>query len=736
MSNDEQLLNPEPAAATESGDMASVPKTYSEPVPSAEAPAPQENYATELITTGPLSERVRVYDIKDIEKLQEVSTPQGDDRSKIYESSLRDVRKDQRILGTVVAVHESEIMVDVGFKSEGMVSRDEFAEGELPKIGDQIEVFVDVLEDENGQMILSKRKADFMRIWERIREVHNSGEIIEGHILSRIKGGMVVDVMGIDAFLPGSQIDIRPVTDFDSYVGKTLEFKIVKLNELRKNIVLSRKEILEESMKEKRNDLLSRIKVGDILTGRVKNITDFGVFIDLGGLDGLLHITDISWGRINHPREVVTIDQELTVKVIDYNQEKQRVSLGLKQLTPHPWEGIEQKYPVDSVVKGKVVNITNYGVFVELEKGVEGLIHISEISWTQHIKHPSEVFSMGDQIEAKVLGIDSTERKISLGFKQLEPDPWDTLGQNYSVGTVVKGVIKNLTPYGAYVELQEGIDGFIHVSDMSWTKKLRHPREMLRKDQEIEVKILEISKENRKISLGLKQLVEDPWPMIETLFSPNSLIEGEVARITEKFIVVNLEHDLEGIVPLGQMPKKDRKDLSKAVTVGEKMQLMVLDVNKHDKKIILSRELAIPRKPKTEVEAYMYQQTEATDKIEIPTELIAKIAESEEQAAPPAPIVETSPAEEPVKKSRTRAKKEAKPTEDGEPVSETETTTRKKTIRKVAKAETTEITPATSEEAAGKKKTRTGSKTPKKSKSTESAPSDTDKTGSTEVPEE
>jgi len=503
----------------------------------------------------------------------------------------------------------------------------------LPKIGEELEVFVDILEDENGQMILSKKKADFMRVWERIRDIYSNHETIEGKITSRIKGGMVVDVMGIDAFLPGSQIDVRPVTDFDSYVGKTLEFRIVKLNELRKNIVLSRKEILEESLQEKREELLSRIKVGDVLTGRVKNITDFGVFIDLGGLDGLLHITDLSWGRVNHPREMVDMDQELTVKVIDYDPVKQRVSLGLKQLTPHPWEGIEQRYPVASVVQGKVVNIANYGVFIEIEKGVEGLIHISEISWTQHIKHPSEVFALGEEIDAKVLSIDSEERKISLGYKQLEPDPWETIEESYQIGSVQKGIVRNLTTYGAFIELQEGIDGFVHISDLSWTRKLRHPREVLRRGDEIDVKITDVSKENRKITLSIKQLEEDPWPLIEDNYAEGSIVEGEVSKITDKLIVVKLNFGLEGIVPLGQMPKKDRKDVSKIVKIGEKMMLKVIEISRDEKRIVLSREQAIPKKPKTEVEAYMMQQEEATTKMEIPNEILNKIAESEKGKA-------------------------------------------------------------------------------------------------------
>ena len=589
-------------------------------------------FSKEVITSGPYSEEIRVVSLDDLEEQKEKSY---DDQVKIYESSLKDVSQEQRVIGKVVAIHEDEILMDVGFKSEGVVAKDEFEQGEIPKIGEQIEVFVDVLEDENGQMILSKRKADFMRIWERVREIHNNKETIEGRIVSRIKGGMVVDIMGIDAFLPGSQIDIRPVIDFDSYVGKAYDFRVVKLNELRKNIVLSRKMILEEDMKEKRQDLLSKIKVGDILKGRVKNITDFGVFIDLGGLDGLLHITDLSWGRVNHPKEIVNMDEELTVKVIDYDPERQRVSLGLKQLTPHPWEGVEQKYPVDSIIKGKVVNITNYGVFVELERGVEGLIHISEISWIKHIKHPSEIFSLKEVVEAKVLSIDSEERKISLGYKQLEPDPWESIEQTYKVGSFHKGIVRNLTPYGAFVELQGGIDGFVHISDLSWTRKLHHPREVLRRGDETEIKVLEISRENRKIALGIKQVVEDPWPLIEETYTEGAIVEGEVLKITDKIIVVKLEYGLEGIVPLSQIPRQDRKNVAEKIKIGEKMQLKVLEVSKNEKRLVLSQEQAIPKKPKSDAEAYMMKQKKATDKLEIPEAVIKKISKSEKAKKEP-----------------------------------------------------------------------------------------------------
>ena len=651
-------------------------------------------YKTEIVSSGPLSEEIKVFEMKDLEKIKEESL---EDQTKIYESSLKDISQEQRIIGTVVSINDDEILMDVGFKSEGIINRDEFEEGEIPKIGDQIEVFVDVLEDENGQMILSKRKADFMRVWERVRDIHNNSETIEGRITNRIKGGMVVDIMGIDAFLPGSQIDVRPVTDFDSYVGRSFDFRIVKLNELRKNIVLSRKELLEESLKEKRDDLLSKIKVGDVIKGRIKNITDFGVFIDLGGLDGLLHITDLSWGRINHPREVVNIDDELTVKVIDYDSEKQRVSLGLKQLMPHPWEGIEDRYPFDSVVKGKVVNIANYGVFVELEKGVEGLIHISEISWTQHIKHPSEVFSLGEVIEAKVLNIDSKERKISLGYKQLGPDPWETIEQTYVPGSIHNGVIRNLTPYGIFVELQEGIDGFVHISDLSWIRKVRHPRELVQRGDEIQVKVLEVSKENRKITLGIKQIEEDPWPMIEVLYAEGAIVEGEVAKIADKVIVINLEHGVSGIVPIGQMPKKDRNNLSQVVNIGEKVQLKVLEVNKNEKRVILSREQAIPKKPKDDAEAYMMKQADVSDRLEIPEEIRGKIAESEKVVEK---VTEEKKPKKTTKKAAAKKKKEPEPEKTEKDDKVKEKPAKKKTVKKTTKKAETK------KEAAVKKTTK------------------------------
>ncbi len=629
---------------------------------------PEVEYETELVETGPLSEEIRVINQEDLKDDKQMKL---DLEIEKYAKSLKNVTQDERIIGKVVSVDDNAILLDIGFKSEGVVDLEEFEEGEVPKVGDEIEVYVEQLEDEDGEMILSKRKADFMRVWERVKEQYNNNEIVEGKIKKRIKGGMVVDIMGIDAFLPGSQLDVRPVTDFDSYVGKTYEYRIVKLSDLRKNIVLSRKVLLAEDLKEKREELLSKIKVGDVLTGKVKNITDFGVFIDLGGLDGLLHITDLSWGRINHPREMVNLDEEIEVKVIDYDEERQRVSLGLKQLTPHPWEGIEQRYPVDSVVTGKIVNIANYGVFVELEKGVEGLIHISEISWTKHIKHPSEVFQMGEEVEAKVLAIDTEERKISLGYKQLEPDPWEKIDEIYAEGAVIKGTVSNIRPHGFYVTLKDNIDGFVKIEDMSWVKRIRHPKEMVKRGQEITVKVLNLSKEDRKINLGMKQIKENPWKDADELFVEGAIVEGEVKKIASKLVIVKLQNELEGIVPLSEFPKKDRNNVKDILSKGDKIQLKVIELDVNSARIVLSRQQAIPKPKKSnkpnQTQKYMANQNSSGETIDIPQDIINKIAEAEEDVKETEEKVEKQPAE---KKEKPEKTEETEKTEKAEPKAE------------------------------------------------------------------
>ena len=540
-----------------------------------------------------------------------------------YLSTFSDISEREIISGRVIGINEKEVLIDIGFKSEGIINRDEFSSDELPDVGGKIDVYLERMEDESGKTVLSKEKADFLRRWIELRKIHDTGEIITGKIVKRIKGGMVVDLKGVQAFLPGSQIDVRPVKDFDKYLDVEMELKVVKFNEMRKNVVVSHKAILEESLAEKRDEIFSTLEVGAIMEGRVKNITDFGVFIDLGGIDGLLHITDLSWGRVNHPSEMISMDDTLSVKVIDFDDEKKRVSLGLKQLTPHPWETVETDFPKGEKVTGKVVSMTNYGAFIEIKSGIEGLIHVSEMSWTRHVKNPSELYSLGDQVEAVVLSIDAEERKISLGAKQLTDDPWDKIEEKYNVGSIVKGKVINLTQFGAFVELEEGIDGLIHVSDFSWTKVVRHPREMIEKDQITEVRILEVSRESRRISLGIKQLNEDPWPELINQLQTGSEHEGEIVKILDKGIILLLESEIEGIIPFGRQTKKQRKEITQKYSVGEKISGSVLEVKPENKKVILfSEELSDKNIQKDEIKDFLDNQEEpAGERIEIPEEI-------------------------------------------------------------------------------------------------------------------
>ena len=540
-----------------------------------------------------------------------------------YLSTFSDISEREIISGRVIGINDKEVLIDIGFKSEGIINRDEFTLEDLPDVGGKIDVYLERMEDESGKTVLSKEKADFLRRWIELRDIHDTGEIIKGKIIKRIKGGMVVDLKGVQAFLPGSQIDVRPVKDFDKYLNLEMDLKVVKFNEMRKNVVVSHKAILEESLAEKRDEIFSKLEVGAIMEGRVKNITDFGVFIDLGGIDGLLHITDLSWGRINHPSEIISMEDTLTVKVIDFDNEKKRVSLGLKQLTPHPWETVETDFPQGEKVKGKVVSMTNYGAFIEIKSGIEGLIHVSEMSWTRHIKNPSELYSLGDEVEAVVLSIDTEERKISLGAKQLTDDPWDKIEEKYGIGTSVEGRVINLTQFGAFVELEEGIDGLIHVSDFSWTKVVKHPREMIEKDQKIEVRILEVSRESRRISLGIKQLIEDPWPELVKNFETGSVHEGEIVRILDKGIILILQDDIEGIIPFGRQTKKQRKEISQKYNVGQKVSGSVMEVKPENKKVILfSEELSDKNIQKDEIKDFLDNQEQpAGERIEIPGNL-------------------------------------------------------------------------------------------------------------------
>ncbi|WP_138430216.1 30S ribosomal protein S1 [Fodinibius saliphilus] len=507
----------------------------------------------------------------------------------MYEDTLNEIEEKEIVTGRVVSVDEDYVIVDIGFKSEGIVQANEFPDELVEELepGDEVDVFLDKVEDQEGQLILSRRKADILHAWETIERAAETGEVIEGHIKRRIKGGMVADIMGIDAFLPGSQIDVRPVRDFDAYVGKTMEFQVVKLNMSAENVVVSHRALIESDLEEQREEILSTIEEGQVLEGIVKNITDFGVFIDLGGVDGLLHITDLSWGRVEHPEEIVSLDQRLNVAVIDFDEDSKRVSLGLKQLQPHPWNEIDLKYPENIQVQGRVVSIADYGAFIELEKGVEGLIHISEMSWTQHIKHPSQLVSKDDIIDCVVLNVNEPEKKISLGVKQLEKDPWEDIDKRYPVGSKHTGTVRNLTNFGVFVELEPGIDGLIHISDLSWTEKINHPNEVIDKDEEIEVIILAIDFENRRITLGHKQIEENPWEQFAEEYSGTNKVEGEVVKTTDKGAFVSLPYGLEGFLPASKT--EEDGEPSEIFEDGDSVEAFVIELDESNKNITLSQ---------------------------------------------------------------------------------------------------------------------------------------------------
>lgn len=523
----------------------------------------------------------------------------------MYDGTIKDIKEGEIVSGTVLGVTRDDVIVDVGFKSEGIIPLMEFPEPINIAVGDKIDVYLEEIEDQNGQLILSKQKADFMRVWDTIQDAHDSGDLVAGRLMRRIKGGVVVDIMGVDAFLPGSQIALRQVPDFDALIGSTMSLKIIKLNKNRRNIVVSRRVVLEEERESKKATLLKEIQVGQVREGIVKNVTDFGVFIDLIGVDGLLHITDMSWGRIKHPSELVSLGDRISVKILDFDEKTSRISLGLKQLTPYPWENIEEKYPIGKKVTGKVVSITDYGAFVELEKGVEGLIHISEMSWTQHIKHPSKIMNVGDKIDAVVLSVDRENEKISLGIKQMEPDPWDTIEKKYPAGKVVSGKVRNLTAFGAFIELEEGIDGLIHISDMSWTKRVQHPSELMKKGDRIDVKILRIDHDNRRISLGYKQLKDDPWPEIARKYSIGSESLGTITRVLDRGVTVELDDEVEGFVPTAQLGKSDLVNPGDSFSEGEKIPLQVIEFDRAGHKIVLSVSAYYKNREKSEYEEYL-----------------------------------------------------------------------------------------------------------------------------------
>jgi len=518
-----------------------------------------------------------------------------------FSADFQEFREGEIVNARVLQVTDSVVILEFGFKSEGSVALDEFKDA--PEAGDEVEVLLESLEDDDGVVVLSKKKADFLRVWEKIREAHDADRPVKGTLVRKIKGGVTVDLMGVDAFLPGSQIALRRVPNIEDLIGEVYKFKIIKLNKRRRNIVVSRRVILEAERETKRETLVKELLVGQVREGQVKNITDFGAFIDLGGLDGLLHITDMSWGRVGHPSEVVDIGTAIDVKVLDIDWNRERISLGLKQLLPYPWTDIDKKYPVGSRVRGKVVSITNYGAFVELEKGVEGLVHISEMSWTRNVRHPSKVVSIGEEIEAVVLKVDPNDEKISLGMKQIEEDPWLALPVKYPTGTKLAGTVRNLTSFGAFVEIEPGIDGLVHVSDMSWTKRVEHPSEVVQKGQELEVVVLDVDAENKRISLGVKQVQDDPWPQISERLAPGVELDGHVSRVQEKGVVVDLGDDVEGFVPVSGSGIEDAEKLEEYYGPGDPVSLRVIESDAANRRIVLEVTETPERKPQEEIEA-------------------------------------------------------------------------------------------------------------------------------------
>ncbi|MAQ72199.1 MAG: 30S ribosomal protein S1 [Candidatus Marinimicrobia bacterium] len=511
----------------------------------------------------------------------------ADDILAEYESTFNDISENQIISAKVIGISDSDIMVDIGFKSEGLISRSEFNDKDLPEIGSNIDIFLEKFEDTDGNITLSKYKADFIKRWDELRTFEETKEPVQGKIIKRVKGGLVVDLGVIQAFLPGSQADVQPIKNFDDLIGKELDFQIVKVDEMRKNLVVSRKAILEESLNEKRQELMEKIEVGAQLQGLVKNITDFGAFVDLGGVDGLIHITDFSWGRINHPSEIVSIGDEITVQIIDYNQETSRISLGLKQLVDNPWKVIPDKYSVGEIITGKIVSIMNYGIFIELEKGIEGLIHISEISWTKNIQNLPDQYKVGDSLESKILFIDANEQKISLGIKQLTQDPWKNISSQVSVGDKKEGTVNKVTKFGAYVDLGTDIEGFIRNTDFHWTKNPLHPKEFVNEGDIIKFVVVDISDKDRKILLSMKDLAENPWSGIVEKYSAGDKLKGTVLAINDSGVVVDMGDDIVGLVPSDQISQELKKDYLPSIEPGGTIDLLVVEVKEKDKNVIL-----------------------------------------------------------------------------------------------------------------------------------------------------
>ncbi|MCQ2347345.1 MAG: 30S ribosomal protein S1 [Paludibacteraceae bacterium] len=515
---------------------------------------------------------------------QEKVGTQNEELCAKYDKSLSAIKDNEVVEGTVISINKREVVVNVGYKSDGIVPAAEFRYNPELKVGDRVEVYIQSQEDKKGQLVLSHKEARASRSWDRVNEALESQEIVTGYIKCRTKGGMIVDVLGTEAFLPGSQIDVKPIRDFDVFVGKTMEFKIVKVNQEFRNVVVSHKALIEAELEAQRREIVNGLEKGQVLEGTVKNITNYGVFIDLGGVDGLIHITDLSWGRVNDPKEIVALDQKINVVILDFDEEKKRIALGLKQLTPHPWDALDADLKVGDKVHGKVVVMADYGAFVEVADGVEGLVHVSEMSWSQHLRSANDFLKVGDEIDAVILTLDRDERKMSLGIKQLKADPWENIDTKYAVGTRHFAKVRNFTNFGVFVEIEEGVDGLIHISDLSWTKKIKHPNEFTQIGAEIEVIVLEIDKENRRLSLGHKQLEENPWEELEAKYSVDTVVEGTVVELSDKGAVVSLEDGVEGFCTTRHLAKEDKSQVAKGDTISFK----VIEFNRDAKRILVS----------------------------------------------------------------------------------------------------------------------------------------------------
>ncbi|HEY5570443.1 MAG TPA: 30S ribosomal protein S1 [Bacteroidales bacterium] len=526
----------------------------------------------------------QTFDWEAYEKGEVLTDKSKEELELTYDKTLSAVKSGEVVEGTVITMNKREVVVNIGYKSDAIVSMNEFRYNPELKVGDTVEVYIESQEDKKGQLILSHKKARATRSWDRVNQALENDEIIKGYVKCRTKGGMIVDVFGIEAFLPGSQIDVKPIRDYDVFVDKTMEFKVVKINQEFKNVVVSHKALIEAELEQQKKDIISKLEKGQVLEGTVKNITSYGVFIDLGGVDGLIHITDLSWGRVSHPGEVVQLDQKLNVVILDFNDDKNRIALGLKQLTPHPWDALSAEMKVGDKVKGRVVVMADYGAFIEIAAGVEGLIHVSEMSWSQHLRSAQDFMNVGDEVEAVILTLDREERKMSLGIKQLKPDPWENFDTKYAVGTKHHAKVRNFTNFGVFVEIEEGVDGLIHISDLSWTKKIKHPSEFTEIGSEIDVIVLEIDKDNRRLSLGHKQLEENPWDVFETIFTVDSIHEGTIIEILDKGAVIALPYGVEGFATPKHLVKEDGKQAQ----IEDKLDFKVIEFNKDAKRIILS----------------------------------------------------------------------------------------------------------------------------------------------------